>query len=754
VRRLSLALALLWSWAGGARAGSQRQVPRAPEPLSVALPRPALPGLPAPAPPAGQLAAPAPGQAAAAAAPPALAATAAAPPVSAAAPPAPAAAPSVPAEPPRLGAALRGHAPWPEALRRVTTPAEVERVRALAHGIVEHPAQAQELLDAFYGEALAAIASQPQEVRRRHRDIPADWHKDPLYYVYPDAVTAGRGRPGTLFDTARLLAHAKRLGAGGVYLLPPFDSPGGDAGFDVRSFRPAERLGGEAGFDALMRASRKTGLPVIVDLPFNHVSAEHEWVKRLAAGETELASRFVQVPADWVKVGERELGGRTFAIYRDAAGTETPRWIVFPHAARDHVVELDSGGRPVRLYHTFYPFQLDLNLRNPEVFRACARVAAGLINRGVMGFRLDALLHWLKRDGTASEGLPETKLYAELLNRFVKLVGPRTRVFPEIGAGTPKSAGFVGPRVALKRAGRVPAMSDGFWGFELRAAIPESVATGDASPFWRALDRLPARLAPEATVLAMVTHHDEIGGFFQDPERTIPLLLKRGAVPFRDGSGVSGRLAPMVGFDPRRQALAEWLMFMFPHATPTNYYGEEAGLGNDLEHARRRQQDRLQVLRAMGMAVADESQAYDSRDIQRQPVELHALEAAENALPFRVFRRLAALRKARPELRSARKPLRLTPRRGPAAAMLLGSPGSPASVLSAANLGERPLTLRLPLWRLRAALGLPPGARVDARRLYGTAPRGRRAFRVEGETLVLRLPPAAFLLLDLSGRAA
>jgi glycosidase len=571
-----------------------------------------------------------------------------------------------------------------------TTEAEIETVRALCRNIAQSDTDAEKLFSIFYESASETETAIPADVKAFHASIAKDWHqRAPIYYTYPHTVADSKNERGSLHDTARLIKHAQALGAGSLYVLPVFESPDGDGGFDVRSWDIRESLGGDSALGELMSAAMAAKFPVIIDLPFNHLSIEHDWVKRLQEGDLSYAQRFLPVPDDWVKTGEKEIDGRTFAVYKDSAGRETERWIIFPHAARDHAVNIETSKKRLRLYHTFYPFQLDVNLRSPDVFQENLGVIRKLLCAGVLGFRLDAVHHWLKRDETRAEGLPETFDYVQLLNLFTKLVGPASKLFPEVGADSKSAAKYLGKTTRLKRAGDVPSHTDGFWGFESRAAIPEAVFRRTADPFWAMVERTPVDLPRGASILSMVSHHDELPGqFLMDRESTVSGMLEHGGVPFRDGTSVSGRLAPLLENNFARLILAYGLMFLLPSSTPTLYYGEEAGLGNDEGHADREAEKRKDVLSALGAGQWGES--YDARDVHRQYIALETLESAVKT-PHPVaeaFRQLSALREQIPAMGREGRVRRISV---PYESVLLMERSAPVGpkLFAAANLGVK-----------------------------------------------------------------
>jgi alpha-glucosidase len=200
-----------------------------------------------------------------------------------------------------------------------------------------------------------------------------------VYQVYPASFQDSDGDgTGDLAGIERRLDHVRALGADAVWLSPIYPSPWADGGYDVSDYRyVAPRFGTLADFDRLLAAAHGRGLKLLMDLVPCHTSIEHRW--------------FREHP-DWYVWSDRD-GPRN--NWRAAFGG--PAW------SRDDV----SG----RWYlHSFFPEQPDLDWRNPAVVAAMQGVLRFWLDRGVDGFRLDALDRLLKdpelRDDPAATGPP------------------------------------------------------------------------------------------------------------------------------------------------------------------------------------------------------------------------------------------------------------------------------------------------------------------------------------------------------------
>ena len=232
----------------------------------------------------------------------------------------------------------------------------------------------------------------------------ADWWRGAvIYQIYPRSFldTNGDGIGDLPGVTARL-DHAARLGADAIWLCPFFVSPQRDFGYDVADHRDVDPLFGSlADFDALLARAHGLGLKVLIDQVWSHSSVRHPWF---------LASRASRSGphADWY-------------VWADPAADGTPpnNWLsVFGGAAWT----CEPRRRQYYLHH-FLSHQPALNLHNPAVADAMLETGRFWLERGVDGFRLDAvdfLLHdkALRSNPPAqAAGAIPAKLFAMQLHR-------------------------------------------------------------------------------------------------------------------------------------------------------------------------------------------------------------------------------------------------------------------------------------------------------------------------------------------------
>ena len=203
---------------------------------------------------------------------------------------------------------------------------------------------------------------------------------DPVVYqVYPRSFQDSDGDGvGDLAGVIARLEHLEWLGVDALWLSPFYPSPGADSGYDVADYTAVDPAYGTLDdFDRLVEACHTRGIEVLVDLVAAHTSIEHPWFR-------EHPDRYV-----WAD-GERPPNNW-------AAAFGGPAWSRDPESGRWYL-------------HSFYPEQPDLDWRNPEVGRAISAAIGFWRERGVDGFRLDAIERAMKdrglRDDPPASGPP------------------------------------------------------------------------------------------------------------------------------------------------------------------------------------------------------------------------------------------------------------------------------------------------------------------------------------------------------------
>src|SRR3954452_20649515 len=201
-----------------------------------------------------------------------------------------------------------------------------------------------------------------------------DWWRHGIFYqIYPRSFQDSDGDGvGDLNGIIARLPYLKSLGIDAVWLSPIFPSPMADFGYDISDYTGIDPLFGTmADFDALAAAVPESGLKIILDLVPNHTSDQHPW--------------FIEARST------RDNTKRDWYIWRDPASDGGPpnNWLSeFGGSAWTLDAATGQSFSPAYL-----PQQPDLDWRNPAVQDAMLDVLRFCLDRGVDGFRVDAIHH-------------------------------------------------------------------------------------------------------------------------------------------------------------------------------------------------------------------------------------------------------------------------------------------------------------------------------------------------------------------------
>ena len=204
------------------------------------------------------------------------------------------------------------------------------------------------------------------------------WQKTIAYEIYVRSFRDSDGDGlGDIRGITSELGHLQNLGVGAVWLTPCYVSPQADNGYDIADYYNIDPdYGTMEDMENLIEEAKKRDIRIVMDLVFNHTSSEHEWFKESRSGRDNDKS-------DWY-------------IWRDPKpdGSAPTNWrSIFGGSAWTY-----DETRGQYYLHTFLPEQPDLNWKNPEVRRALIDVARFWVEKGVGGFRMDAITYIRKPD--------------------------------------------------------------------------------------------------------------------------------------------------------------------------------------------------------------------------------------------------------------------------------------------------------------------------------------------------------------------
>ncbi|MEZ5920051.1 MAG: alpha-amylase family glycosyl hydrolase [Parvularculaceae bacterium] len=197
------------------------------------------------------------------------------------------------------------------------------------------------------------------------------WRGAVIYQIYPRSfVDTNSDGVGDLPGILSQLDYVAQLGVDGIWLSPFFTSPMHDFGYDVANYCDVDPVFGSLeDFDAIIAKSHDLGLKVIIDQVYSHTSDQHAWFQESQQDKTN-------PKADWFVWADPKLDGAPPNNWQSVFGGPAWAW---------------SSRRKQYYLHNFLTEQPDLNLHNKVVQDALLEVARFWLDRGVDGFRLDAI---------------------------------------------------------------------------------------------------------------------------------------------------------------------------------------------------------------------------------------------------------------------------------------------------------------------------------------------------------------------------
>jgi maltose alpha-D-glucosyltransferase/alpha-amylase len=378
------------------------------------------------------------------------------------------------------------------------------------------------------------------------------WYQTAVFYEVPvrGFCDANGDGTGDLAGITAKLDYLEWLGVDCLWLLPFYQSPLRDGGYDISDYWTIlPEYGDLADAVELVEQAHKRGIRIIADLVMNHTSDQHPWFQESRQDRTN-------PKADWY-------------VWNDDDSRYSEARVIFVDTEKSNWTHDPQRGQ--YYWHRFFAHQPDLNYENPQVAETMVDVCRYWLDIGLDGFRLDAVPYLFESEGTNCENLPETHEYLRRLRKEIDALYPgrvllaEANQWPEdvveyFGSGDECHMCFhfpVMPRMfmAIRREQRYPIS-------EILARTPEIPDGCQWGIFLRNHDEL---------TLEMVTDEERDymwAEYAKDPR------MKRNL-------GIGRRLLPLVDNDRRVAELLHALLFSFP-GSPVLYYGDEIGMGDNI----------------------------------------------------------------------------------------------------------------------------------------------------------------------------
>ena len=265
----------------------------------------------------------------------------------------------------------------------------------------------------MFGELVEQMERFSTERSAALRDLDAEREAEGAWYRNRDMLGMQMyidNFAGTIKGVEEKLDYLKRCSVNYIHLMPFLDTPAdksrSDGGYAVKDFRRVRPdLGTMDDLAHLAATCHKQGISLCMDFVMNHTSDEHEWARRARAGEGEYMSRYFF-----------EANPAVIERYT----RDVPQ--VFPTTAPGHFTYLPELGQSVMTQ--FYPYQWDLNYRNPRVFNEMMYNFLYLANRGLDIIRIDAVPYIWKQLGTNCRNLPQVHTIVRMMRMIGEIVCP------------------------------------------------------------------------------------------------------------------------------------------------------------------------------------------------------------------------------------------------------------------------------------------------------------------------------------------
>ncbi len=494
-----------------------------------------------------------------------------------------------------------------------------------------------------------SIEERPVSLKKSDETRPDDWYKDEIIYMfYVDQFGVNDGETSSTFhDTTKMFKYLKDLGVTTLYMLPFAESPMTDAGFDVKNPQNVRKdLGGMKEFKEFITKAKQEGFKIKADLVLNHFSEEHEWFKSLQNGDLSKLNYFIvrETMPEYKKYQDEKLG--TVVEYVEEDGKISKRRLIFPENTENNWRKITVNGKDYFVYHTFYPFQLDINWENPQVLYYCLQTISYWSNLGIDIFRMDAIPYLSKEPGTNAENQPKTHAIIKLLSNYIQATAPSSVIQVEACQVPKDILPYFGKERTVQWDERELKRTDEAqiaYHFPYMPAIWASLITKDKKYFFDANKATPEIPSTSAWGIFLRVH-DELTLEMVSPEirELIYNELSPKGASFRKGFGVSGRLANFLDNNPNRIEMAFSILLSLP-GIPIIYYGDEIGVSNNFANAnksaiKRRIKQRTSKIKLLS--------AFDSRDIHRGEVPYKLFYGSTNnyyAYNSRVYKKVRNL---------------------------------------------------------------------------------------------------------------
>ncbi len=398
-------------------------------------------------------------------------------------------------------------------------------------------------------------ASGPKRSQPPNLWLPDDdsWFKKAVFYEvlvrgFNDSNNDGTG---DLVGLTEKLDYLQWLGVDCLWLLPFYESPLRDGGYDISDFFNVLPEYGTIGDAAhFLEEAHRRGIRVIADMVMNHTSDAHPWFQESRRDRTN-------PKADWYVWNDDDTRwSEARIIFTD---TEVSNWTLDPVRGQYY-------------WHRFFHHQPDLNYENPAVAQGMLDVVRFWLDLGLDGFRLDAVPYLFERDGTDGENLQETHDYLKRLRKEIDSTHPGKVILAEANQWPTDVVDYFG--------------DDGdechmCFNFPLMPRMYMALRREERHPITEILAQTPA-IPDNCQWGIFLRNHDELTlEMVTDEERDYMYAEYANDPRMKINVGIRRRLAPLLDNDRRVAELFHALLYSLP-GSPIMYYGDEILMGDNI----------------------------------------------------------------------------------------------------------------------------------------------------------------------------
>jgi maltose alpha-D-glucosyltransferase/alpha-amylase len=449
------------------------------------------------------------------------------------------------------------------------------------------------------------------------------WFKTAVFYElyvrsFYDSNADGYGDfPGL----TEKLDYLEWLGIDCIWLLPFYQSPLKDGGYDISDFYSIlPEYGNLNDFMVFLEEAHERNIRVVADLVMNHTSDQHPWFQESRKPDSPKRDWYV-----WSDTDDR---------YNDAR-------VIFVDSEKSNWTWDEEAG--AFYWHRFFSHQPDLNYDNPEVQEQMLAAIRFWLDLGLDGFRLDAVPYLFEREGTNCENLKETHEFLKLLRAEVDEGYENIVLLAEANQWPSDVVDYFGEGDECHMAFHFPLMPRMFMAARRQVRYP----------MVEILEQTP-QIPDNCQWGIFLRNHDELTlEMVTDEERDYMYAEYAKDPRMKLNLGIRRRLAPLLENSRDQMELFHAMLLSLP-GTPIVYYGDDIGMGDNIYLGDRdgvRTPMHWSADRNAGFSRADFAQLY--LPLLMDPVygyERANVEAEQrNPNSFlQWFRRLLAVRKQHP----------------------------------------------------------------------------------------------------------